>query len=84
MFKIGQTDRFSYPVSVDIPADGGKRTTYTFDAIFRRLSRDEFVDLTTRAQAGETNDAALVRDVLLGLDAAGTRFRRKQTEGSLP
>lgn len=66
MFKIGQTDRFSYPVSVDIPADGGKRTTYTFDAIFRRLSRDEFVDLTTRAQAGETNDAALVRDVLLG------------------
>ena len=26
----------------------------------------------------------MLRDVLLGLDAAGTRFRRKQTAGSLP
>lgn len=66
MFKIGQTDRFSYPVHVEIPGDGGKRVSYSFDAVFRRLSRDEFVDLTSRAQAGETSDSALVRDVLLG------------------
>jgi hypothetical protein len=66
MFKLGQTDRFSYPVTVDLPGDGGKRQTYTFDAIFRRLSRDEFLAVTTRAQAGELDDAQLVRDVLLG------------------
>lgn len=66
MFKLGQSDRFSYPVAVEIPGDGGKRISYTFDAVFKRLSREEFVDITSRAQAGEINDAALVRDVLLG------------------
>jgi len=66
MFKIGQTDRFSYPVSVEIPGDNGKRQNYTFDAIFKRISREEFVDITTRATAGELKDPDLVADVLLG------------------
>lgn len=66
MIKIGQSDRFSYPVKVDLPADGGKHTTYTFDAVFRRLDREQFQRIVTRAQAGELDDVDLARDVLLG------------------
>lgn len=66
MFKIGLSDRFTYPVNVEVVGDGGKRSTYTFDAVFKRLSRDEIIEVTTRARDGESDDLALVRDVLLG------------------
>lgn len=66
MFKIGQTDRFSYPVKVDIVGDGGKRNTYTFDAIFRRLQREEFSALARAAAAGERDDLSIAREVVLG------------------
>jgi len=66
MFSIAQKDHFTYPVKVEIVADGGKRHSYGFDATFRRLSREEFLTVTKRAQAAELDDAELIRDVLLG------------------
>lgn len=66
MLKIGQSDRFTYPVAVEIPVDGGKRQTHTFDAVFLRLDRERFQDVISRAQSGELDDVSLIRGVLLG------------------
>ena len=66
MFKIGQTDRFTYPVHVEISGDGGKRQTHTFDATFKRLSREEFQAMMKAAQEGSLEDASVAADVLLG------------------
>lgn len=66
MLKIGQSDRFSYPVKVEIVGDGGARNNYTFDAIFRRLPREEFSELVRAAAAGEVDDLSLARRLVLG------------------
>lgn len=66
MFKIGQTDRFSYPVKVDIVGDGGKRNSYSFDAVFKRLSREEFSALAKSAAAGERDDLSVASEVMIG------------------
>lgn len=66
MFKLGQSDSFSYPVEVEVVGDGGKRSTYTFDAQFRRLPSDELNEISRRAREGDVNDAGLVREVLVG------------------
>lgn len=66
MFKIGQTDRFTYPVSVEVVGDNGKRSSYSFDAVFKRLSNDEFVEVSRSAKMGDLPDIDLVRDVLIG------------------
>jgi hypothetical protein len=66
MFKLGQSDKFSYPVSVEITVDGGKRQAFSFDAIFKRLNREEFTQAMTQAAAGELDDLTLASDVLVG------------------
>ena len=66
MFKIGQTDRFTYPVNVEIVGDGGKRQNFGFDATFKRLSRDEFQAMMKAAQDGSLDDMQVAGDVLLG------------------
>ena len=66
MFKLGQSDRFTYPVSIEVLDESGKRKTYSFDAVFKRLSNDQFIEVSRAAKAGELPDLDLVRDVLLG------------------
>ena len=50
MFKISQSNTYLWPVTVEMPDDGGKFTKHTFDAEFRRLSVDELSAL------GDTDD----------------------------
>jgi hypothetical protein len=66
MFKIAQSDRFTFPVPVEIVGDNGRRITQTFDATFKRLTQPEFKQLMQRAQANEIDDLAIAADVLLG------------------
>lgn len=66
MIKLGQSDRYTYPVKVGIVGDGGLRQEFTFDAIFKRLSREEYAAVMSRARAGEIDDLDIARDVLLG------------------
>lgn len=66
MIKLGQSDRYSYPVKVAIVGDGGRRQEFGFDATFKRLSREEYAAVMSRARAGEIDDLVIARDALIG------------------
>lgn len=66
MFKLGKSDRFLYPVKVEIPGEDGRTRTESFDALFRRASREEFQAKMEDAKTGELDDLTLAREVLLG------------------
>jgi hypothetical protein len=53
---------FKWPVSIEEPADGGTFETTTFDAIFKRLGRSEFLKLS------EKSEFDLLKGVLTGWD----------------
>jgi len=53
---------FKWPVSIEEPADGGTFETTTFDAIFKRLGRSEFLKLS------EKSEFDLLKVVLTGWD----------------
>lgn len=65
MFRLGQPESFWYPVRVEMLDAEGVRRTHEFRARFRRYGRAEFERLLERVRAGETNDLALAREVLL-------------------
>ena len=66
MFKINQSTSFFWPVTVMLPADGGKHQKETFDAEFKRLPQSRLKEMQGLIERGEINDDAFVREVLLG------------------
>ena len=53
---------FSWPVSIEEPADGGTFDTATFDAKFKRVGRKEFQKL------GEKGELDLLKVIMVGWD----------------
>ena len=64
MFKLNQTKTYWTPVTVEIPTDGGRFEKSTFDACFKRLTRDEFTDLQKSLANRELNDLDFCKKVL--------------------
>lgn len=52
MFKLSQSNSYYWPVTVEMPADGGKFEKHTFDAEFRRMSVDELQALGDTDETG--------------------------------
>jgi hypothetical protein len=59
-FVLKKVASYKWPVKVEIPVDGGKFETQTFDAIFKKMSRSAFNDLVDKG------DDALVDGILEG------------------
>ena len=59
-FVRKQVATYKWPVTVEIPADGGKFEKQTFDAVFKRLGRTKFSELVDKG------DAELLEGVLEG------------------
>lgn len=59
-FVLKQSSSYSWPVTVKLPADGGKFEKQTFDAQFKRLPQARIneiqVDVQTRIKAAERNE----------------------------
>jgi len=59
-FVLKQSSSYTWPVSVKLPADGGKFEKQTFDAQFKRLPQGRIneiqVDVQTRIKASERNE----------------------------
>ena len=64
MFVITQSDSYLWPVKVETPVDGGKWSTETFDARFKRLPQSRIEEV--RKNAATTEDDAFAREVLVG------------------
>jgi len=68
MFKIAQKPTYKWPVTVHIPADGGKFTKGTFTAEFNALPQDQIDKIIKDGRDGdETSD--ICREALVGWSA---------------
>ena len=65
-FVLKQTDTYTWPVTVEIPVDGGRFDKQTFDAEFKRLSQDRNNTILEDARVGNTSDVDVCAEILVG------------------
>ena len=86
-FVLNQSQSYSWPVSINLPADGGKREKSSFDALFKRLPQSRINEIQQlvqqRMKAAErgdeldngVTDQSIAAEILVGwsgiLDADG-------------
>ena len=66
MFKIAQSASYTWPVSVEVPTDGGRVEKATFDVQFKRLSQTRLNEIREAIEKGTITDADLAREVIVG------------------
>lgn len=66
MFKITQDPTYTWPVSVEFPADGGKVEKATFDAEFKRLTQSRVDEIRLAVERNDMRDIDLAREALVG------------------
>lgn len=86
-FVLSQSQSYSWPVSINLPADGGKREKSSFDALFKRLPQSRINEIQQlvqqrikSAERGDeldngVTDQSIAAEILVGwagiLDADG-------------
>jgi hypothetical protein len=74
-FVLKQSDTYSWPVSFDIPVDGGRHEKHTFDGEFKRVPQSRIREIGQLIESGDILDSAIASEVLVGwsgvLDDAG-------------
>jgi hypothetical protein len=65
-FVLKQDDRFTWPISFDVPVDGGRHQRQTFDGEFVRVSQSRLRELAELLQGEAATDADIAREVLVG------------------
>jgi hypothetical protein len=78
MFKLDSTDTYTYPVTIEVVADGGRFSKSSFDATFKRLSRTQVAEMMRQIRDGEMTDHGVAAAVLVGwkgvLDTSGAEI----------
>lgn len=59
-FVLKKVSSYKWPVTVEVPCDGGKFKKETFTAVFRKMTRSAFNDLV------DQGDEALVDQIIEG------------------
>ena len=79
-FVLKQPDSYTWPVSIKLPANGGKRERQTFDAEFKRLPQSRINEIQREVQqrvkanekgedTGEgVSDQSIADEILVGWD----------------
>lgn len=79
-FVLKQSDSYTWPVSIKLPANGGKRERQTFDAEFKRLAQSRINEIQREVQlrvkanekgedTGEgVSDQSIADEILVGWD----------------
>lgn len=65
-FAIKQTASYSWPVTLELPADGGRFEKHTFDAEFRRLNQARIEEIMAAAVASQLRDVEVADEVMIG------------------
>lgn len=66
MFKLKQSETFLWPVTVQVPVDGGKYCKETFEVEFRRFANSRLAEMNAAIVAEQMDDAGFVREVVSG------------------
>ena len=79
-FVLKQSDSYTWPVSIKLPANGGKRERQTFDAEFKRLPQSRINEIQREVQlrikaaergediADGVSDQSIADEILVGWD----------------
>ena len=65
-FVLKQSDSFSWPASIDIPVDGGRHETQTFDVQFKRMPQSWIREIAKKIDSEEVTDVDVAREVVVG------------------
>lgn len=65
-FVLKQSDTYRWPVTFDVPVDGGRHERHSFDGEFRRLNQSRIREMGQQIEAGDVTDAELATEVLVG------------------
>lgn len=65
-FVITQSDAYFWPVTIEIPIDGGRYEKHTFDAQFKRLTQSRIEGLTDNVFAQNIKDRDVLAEVMTG------------------
>lgn len=65
-FVLKQSDTYTWPVSFDVPVDGGRHQRQTFDGEFKRLPQSRIREIGEQIDSGEITDASVAAEVLVG------------------
>jgi hypothetical protein len=65
-FIVKQTDTYHWPVTVELPTDGGRYEKHTFEAEFKRLPQSRVEQIISGGDNAPTDDRALVSEIMIG------------------
>lgn len=81
MFRIDDSDSYKWPVTVEIPRDGGKFTKATFTAEFKRVGQARINEIVQ--QSRDEDDRDFLNEVFVGFedveDADGSKLEYSET-----
>ena len=66
MFKLDQSESFSWPVEVLIAGDGGKFNKAAFDVEFKRVEESRLQEIALAVARDDMDDRDVVKEVVVG------------------
>lgn len=65
-FVLKQSDSYFWPVTVEIPADGGRFEKSSFDIEFRRVGQARINELVELGRDGQVSDRQTCEELVVG------------------
>tara|TARA_R110000772_G_C13059920_1_gene415152 strand:+ start:47 stop:391 length:345 start_codon:yes stop_codon:yes gene_type:complete len=65
-FILKQSDTFSWPVTFDLPVDGGLHETQAFDVQFKRMPQKWIREIAKKIDADKVTDTEVAKEILSG------------------
>ena len=65
-FVLKKSNTYKWPVSVDVPVDGGKHERVTFDVEFKDLTQSRLLEIAELSGEGNLSDVEIAREVMSG------------------
>lgn len=65
-FVISELKSYKWPVTIEVPVDGGLHEKHTFEAEFKRVTQERAEEITKSMFEGDTNDREIVKEVMTG------------------
>jgi|TARA_R100001463_G_scaffold64801_1_gene117929 hypothetical protein len=65
-FVLKKSNTYKWPVSVDVPVDGGKHERVTFDVEFKDLTQSRLLEIAELSSEGTLSDVDIAKEVIVG------------------
>jgi hypothetical protein len=65
-FVLKQSDSYSWPVTFELPVDGGRHEKQSFDVQFKRMPQKWIRDIAKKIDTEEVIDVDVAREIVTG------------------